>query len=126
MAGNETSKKTQSISDDKNEINLFSLEVVDIEILCVCKICDTCLDNESEPITHLKEQLGKSLFVDRKFYKWTNCKGRDCGICMVCTILRVEYRIRRVCSRAGDRLYLETPGQCWTRLLQVYCYNDWK
>ena len=66
--------------------NLFSLEVVDNEILCVCNLCDAGLDNKNELIKHLKEQHGKSLFVDRKFDKWTDCKSRDCGTCMVCTI----------------------------------------
>ena len=83
MEGNETSNKTQSVSDDKNVIDLFLLEVVDNEILCVCNPSNTGLDNKSELVKLLKEQNGKSLFVDRK---WTDCKSRDCGTCMVCTI----------------------------------------
>ena len=42
-------------------MDLFSLEVEDNEILCVCNICDTGLDNESELFKHLKEQHGKKL-----------------------------------------------------------------
>ena len=52
----------------------------------MCNLCDTGLDNESELVEHLKEQHGTSLFVDRKFDKLTDCKSRDCGTCMVCTI----------------------------------------
>ena len=46
MEGNESSNKTQSVSVDKNEMDLFSPEVVDNEILCVCNLCDRGLDNE--------------------------------------------------------------------------------
>lgn len=41
-------------------MDLFSLEVVDNEILCVCNLCNTGLDNESELANHMQEEHGKS------------------------------------------------------------------
>ena len=73
-------------SEDENDFDLFSLEIVDNEIICVCNICDTGLDNDSELNKHMLEEHGKSLKVDNKFDKWTDCKSRDCGTCMECSI----------------------------------------
>lgn len=67
-------------------MDLFSLEVVDNEILCVCNLCNTGLDNESELANHMQEEHGKSFKLDKKFDKWTDCKSRDCGTCMECSI----------------------------------------
>ena len=43
-------------------MDLFSLEVEDNEILCLCNLCDTGLYNESELVKHLKEQPEKVFF----------------------------------------------------------------
>ena len=83
---NENSDNSENITDDYDDIDLFSLEVVGNDILCVCNLCDTGLDNESELTKHLNKQHGKSLKINKKFDKWTDCKSRDCGTCMECHI----------------------------------------
>ena len=67
-------------------MDLFSIEGLDNEILCVCNLCDTRLDNKSEPVKHQREQHGKGLFADRGLDKWTNGKIRDCGTSIEWTI----------------------------------------
>ena len=67
-------------------MDLFSLEVVDNEILCVCNLCNTGLDNESELANHMQEEHGESFKLDKKLDKWTQCKSRDCGTCIECSI----------------------------------------
>ena len=75
-----------SENNDDDDVDLFSLEVVGNDILCVCNLCNTGLENESELTKHLNKQHGKSWKIDQKFDKWTDCKSRDCGTCRECHI----------------------------------------
>ena len=77
----ESSDESVNSSEEESDIDLFSLEVVGEEIVCVCNLCNTEIDNEKELTKHMKEKHGRSLQVDKKFDKWTDCKSRDCGIC---------------------------------------------
>ena len=73
-------------SEEESDIDLFSFEVVGEEIVCVCNLCNTEIDNENELSKHMKEKHDRSVQFDKKFDKWTDCKRRDCGICMECSI----------------------------------------
>ena len=39
---------SENSHNDENDIYLFLLEIVDNEILCVCNLCNTGLENKSE------------------------------------------------------------------------------
>ena len=83
-------KDSENSSDEEDDIDLFSLEVVDDGIVCVCNLCNTGLENESELTNHLKEKHEKTLNVAKKYSKWTDCKSRDCGTCMECAINKYQ------------------------------------
>ena len=51
-------------------MDLFSLEVVDNEILCVCNRCDTGLDNESELIKQERLTSGQTARAEIVAYAW--------------------------------------------------------
>ena len=80
------SDNSKKNTDDVDDVDLFSLEVVGNELLCVCNLCDTGLENESKLTKHLNKQHGKSLKIHQRCDKWTDCNSRDWGTCIECHI----------------------------------------
>ena len=48
---------SQNNSEDESDFDLFSLEIVDNEILCACNLCNTGLDNDIELTKHMQEEF---------------------------------------------------------------------
>ena len=74
--------KTETVSEEEELV--YQVEIVDGKPVFTCNLCDEGFYDLEIIEKHIEDDHGKIV----TYKEWTECGGKDCGICSECTIMK--------------------------------------